>query len=65
MTKRSLWTILGAFPLMVLWLAVCAGCSTISDDEPDLVERVRVGDAVPSFTVEVVDGTRRSTARTW
>lgn len=51
---------------MCLWMvlllaAVCAGCSTISDDDDDPVERVRVGDAVPSFTVEVVDGTRRST----
>lgn len=46
----------------VLLLAmVVAGCSAVSDDEPELVERVRVGDAVPSFTVEVVDGTRRST----
>jgi thiol-disulfide isomerase/thioredoxin len=55
MIKRTPWTIFNVFPLMVLWLAmVVAGCSTISDDEPELVERVKVGDAVPSFTVNIV-----------
>lgn len=55
MIKRTPWTTFNVFPLMVLWLAmVVAGCSTISDDEPELVERVRVGDAVPSFTVNIV-----------
>ena len=43
---------------MCLWMvlllaAVCAGCSTISDDDDDPVERVRVGDVVPSFMVNV------------
>lgn len=45
----------------VLLLAmVVAGCSAVSDDEQDPVERVKVGDAVPSFTMEVVAGHGRT-----
>ena len=35
---------------MVLWLAVCASCSTITEDE-ETIEKVKVGDLVPLFTV--------------
>lgn len=41
------------FIWMVLWLAVCAGCSTITEDE-DTIELVKVGDYVPLFSVTVV-----------
>ena len=38
---------------MVLWLAVCAGCSTITEDE-DTIERVKVGDFMPLFSVTMM-----------
>ena len=41
--------------LQVLLCLTCVGCSSVVDDEVEVVERVKVGDRVPAFTVEVVD----------
>ena len=54
---------------MVLWLAVCASCSTITEDE-DIIEKVKVGDLVPLFTVtmtypETTNPQQDQTTRQW
>lgn len=43
----------------LLVVTLFSGCSVI-DDEDEIVERVKVGDQVPSFTVDVVDNGVRS-----
>ena len=48
--------------IMLLCL-VFAGCSSIHEDN-EVVERVKVGDRVPSFTVDVVDNGVHSTFST-
>lgn len=37
---------------MLLCLAL-VGCSSVVDEEPEVVERVKVGDHVPSFTIDI------------
>ena len=54
---------------MVLWLAVCASCSTITKDK-DIIEKVKVGDLVPLFTVtmtypETTNPQQDQTTRQW
>ena len=41
--------------VMLLYLT-CVGCSSIIDDNDEVIEHVQVGDKVPSFSVTVTDG---------
>lgn len=34
----------------------CVGCNSVVDEDNEVVERVKVGDRVPSFSISVVDG---------
>lgn len=43
------------FFIGLLLCLVVAGCSSIHDDEEDVIEHIVVGDHVPSFSVSVVD----------
>ena len=47
------------FIIMLLCL-VLTGCSSMSDEE-EAVERVKVGDHVPAFTVSMTDGSSQWT----
>ena len=52
---------------MVMGMLLClawVGCSSVVDDDDEVVERVQVGDHVPSLTVSVVDGGVRRTFST-
>ena len=40
------------------------GCSSVVDDDNQVVERVHVGDRVPSFSIDVVDNGVHSTFST-
>ena len=40
---------------ILLLCSLLGGCSSIHEDSDEVVERVKVGDRVPSFTVDVVD----------
>ena len=40
---------------ILLLCSLLGGCSSIHEDDGDVVEKVKVGDRVPSFTVDVVD----------
>jgi len=42
----------------MLLCLVITGCSSFSEEE-EVVERIKVGDHVPSFTVQVKDGTQQ------
>lgn len=48
---------------MLLYLT-CVGCSSIIDDNDDVIEHVQVGDKVPSFSVTVTDGSETRTFST-
>lgn len=50
------------FPLMLLCLMLM-GCSSIHEDD-DVIERVKVGDKVPAFTVDMVTEDGRGTFST-
>ena len=43
------------FTVGLLLCLVVMGCSSIHDDEEDVIEHIVVGDHVPSFSVSVVD----------
>ena len=40
---------------ILLLCSLLGGCSSIHEDSDEVVERVKVGDHVPSFTVDMVD----------
>lgn len=48
---------------MLLYLT-CVGCSSIIDDNDEVIEHVQVGDKVPSFSVTVTDGSETRTFST-
>jgi len=48
---------------MLLYLT-CVGCSSIIDDNDEVIEHVQVGDKVPSFSVSVTDGSETRTFST-
>ena len=48
---------------MLLYLT-CVGCSSIFDDSKEVIERVQVGDKVPSFSITVTDGSDTRTFST-
>ena len=50
--------------IAILSVLVLAGCSSVIDDDDEVVERVHVGDKVPSFSVTVTDGTETRTFST-
>ena len=47
--------------IAILSVLVLAGCSSVIDDDDEVVERVHVGDKVPSFSVTITDGTETRT----
>ncbi|MBR3521154.1 MAG: TlpA family protein disulfide reductase [Prevotella sp.] len=49
--------------VMLLYLT-CVGCSSIIDDNDEVIEHVQVGDKVPSFSVSVTDGSETRTFST-
>lgn len=49
--------------VMLLYLT-CVGCSSIIDDNDEVIEHVHVGDKVPSFSVTVTDGSEMRTFST-
>ncbi len=49
--------------VMLLYLT-CVGCSSIIDDNDEVIEHVQVGDKVPSFSVTVTDGSETRTFST-
>lgn len=54
---------LAILPLLLLYLTV-VGCSSVVDEDDDVVERVHVGDRVPLFSVTVSDGEQERTFST-
>ena len=50
MTMKDMYKICFVMLLCLAWV----GCSSIIDEEDQVVERVKVGESVPSFTVETV-----------
>lgn len=42
--------------LTILLILTAVGCSSVVDDEDDVKEYVKVGDRLPLFSVDVVDG---------
>lgn len=48
---------------MMLLCLTLVGCSSIIDDDDEVVERVKVGDRVPEFTVETVIPTEGGSVR--
>ena len=52
------------YALCIMFFALCIGCSSIIDGDDEVIERVQVGDKVPTFSVSVVDGTDTRTFST-
>ena len=49
---------------ILLLCSLFGGCSSIHEDSDEVVERVKVGDRVPSFSIDVVDNGVHSTFST-
>lgn len=49
---------------ILLLCSLFGGCSNIHEDSDEVVERVKVGDRVPSFSIDVVDNGVHSTFST-